>query len=538
LTNLTSVQNGGTAFTSSSSYFGSETALWAGGSGSGFVASTNTTDEASSLAAAIATGGGAVGVTATSSGAGVTVTATTAGTGGNSIGLTESLSNFSWSPASALSGGADGTNSSTTFAYWSVNNYATPSQVATNIASAINSNSTTSPVLSATANSPAAGNILIYADTVGVGGNSYAATPTSFSAFTGGSLTGGQAGAVQPNAYPAKFSFSTSTANCANDFVVYPTGVNGAANAANIIAYNNLYTTGCSGTVPAVYWAYNTGGTFTTSPILSYFDNTGSQVAFIQVSGTTASLVLLKWKANAADSLTAPESLTRQSSGSAYRNCTAPCMYSMPFANGKNDSLSSPFLDYASDTIYVGDDSGNLHKFTGAFLGNPAEAGSPWPVSVGSSQLASPVYDPTYSGGQIFVGDLASAGTLHGVLASGTVTADPHPYATGIGAIADAPLVDGSANYLLVFTNSSAANTVYGYSDQYFPNAPGTIGLGAGAAGYYFYAGAYDNVYLQSSNHTGHVYVVGNTGATTGATLYQVSLSGGFLLGPLPWLPA
>jgi hypothetical protein len=104
-------------------------------------------------------------------------------------------------------------------------------------------------------------------------------------------------GQVQPNMYPAKFSFSTTVANCSTDFVAYPTGVAGAAGvAANIIAYNELYgtntptETGCGSTtvtVPSVYWAYNTGGMVTTSPIISA---DGSQVAFIQSNFTTQSL--------------------------------------------------------------------------------------------------------------------------------------------------------------------------------------------------------------------------------------------------------
>src|SRR5208282_1227694 len=106
-------------------------------------------------------------------------------------------------------------------------------------------------------------------------------------------IAGGQ---VQPNMYPAKFSFNIFTASCSADFVVYPTGVAGAAGAANIIAYNELYgtntptETGCGSatvTVPSVYWAYNTGGMVTTSPIIS---EGGSQVAFIQSDFTTQSL--------------------------------------------------------------------------------------------------------------------------------------------------------------------------------------------------------------------------------------------------------
>ena len=114
-------------------------------------------------------------------------------------------------------------------------------------------------------------------------------------------------GTVQPNAYPAKWGMSTTTALCPiygpggdnGDYVVYPTGTAGSSTAASIVAYQNLYV-GCPTnpifpTVPSIYWAYNTGGTISTSPIIS---SDGSQVAFIQVSGTSASLVLLKYIVN------------------------------------------------------------------------------------------------------------------------------------------------------------------------------------------------------------------------------------------------
>ena len=159
-------------------------------------------------------------------------------------------------------------------------------QVATNIATAVNANTTVNAVLTATANSPASGDVLLTAKTAGPAGNSYAVSESGFSAFTpaSGNLSGGAAATVQPNTYPAKYSFSTTSASC-SDFVVYPTGQAGSSGAANIIAYDNLYATGtgapCS-TGPSVYWAYNTGGTVTTSPILSYSDN-GTQVAFMQV---------------------------------------------------------------------------------------------------------------------------------------------------------------------------------------------------------------------------------------------------------------
>ena len=88
--------------------------------------------------------------------------------------------------------------------------------------------------------------------------------------------------------YPATWSASFTTASCATDYAAYVTGVAGSSSNASILGYNNLYAGGCAGTAALTYWAYNTGGTATTSPALSA---DGTQIAFVQ-GGT---LVLLKW---------------------------------------------------------------------------------------------------------------------------------------------------------------------------------------------------------------------------------------------------
>jgi hypothetical protein len=80
--------------------------------------------------------------------------------------------------------------------------------------------------------------------------------------------------------YPAKFSFSANASpSCANDFVTFNTGLPGSTSQASILAFNQLYKPPtCIGNVPSVLWAFNTGGTITRSPVLSY---DGSQVAFV-----------------------------------------------------------------------------------------------------------------------------------------------------------------------------------------------------------------------------------------------------------------
>ncbi len=474
----------------------------------------------------------AVGITASSSTNVVTLTATVAGTGG-SLALVSGLSNFTWAGA-ALTGGSDGNVSTTTFPYWSVNNYATPAQMATNIATAVNSNTTTSAVLRAIANEPASGEIT-FTKLFSAGTDTVA--PAGFGAFTvsgGGSLGAGIQATIQPNVSPAKYGASLTTASCLDDFVVYPTGQAGSGNAATIVAYNNMYvgSGGCEVADPTVYWAYNTGtgGTATTSPVISM---DGTQLAFIQSNGAVASLVLLKWAPSSTNSVTLPATPTLVTAAG-FRLCTAPCMATIPFTPGNNDTISAPFYVYGytalgyDDAIYVGDDIGLLHKFTGVFRGTPAEAASPWPVSLGSAKVSSPVYDA--NSGYVFVGDLG--GTLHSVTSAGVI----HGTAAIGDAIADAPLVDSTASAVYAFvTTSGANNTIYRFSTAFInlttPGSPMTAAVGTGGAGYYLYSGMFDNVYYYSANGTGNLWVAGNTGATTGGILYRVGVSNGNLTG-------
>jgi hypothetical protein len=118
------------------------------------------------------------------------------------------------------------------------------------------------------------------------------------------SVSMGAGATVGAGQYPGKFGFDVTTYSCATDFVVFNTGLAGSGTQASIIAYNNLYS-GCGGTVPSVYFAYNTGGTISTSVTLS---EDGKQLAFVQEQAGVATLVLLKWVKNANESATAPGS--------------------------------------------------------------------------------------------------------------------------------------------------------------------------------------------------------------------------------------
>jgi hypothetical protein len=342
--------------------------------------------------------------------------------------------------------------------------------------------------------------------------------------------------------FPAKFSFDIGSANCGGathpDFVAYNTSVSGSSTQASIVAYDNLYS-GCGGTVPQTFWAYNTGGAVVTSVVLSL---DGSQIAFVQTSVSTASLVLLKWKASAGGATsTTPDSISSVTA-SQYPTCTAPCMTTLAFSGAANDTNSSPFYDYANDVLYVGDDNGSLHKFQHVFsTGIPVEVGSPWPVSVAIGlKLSSPVYDGV--GGRVFVGSSfnGSSGTqLFGVNAlTGAIAGTSSQLGKGNGIVAG-PIVDSSAGQVYAFVGTDNGTTacflsgtscsaVYEFPTN-FTSGTGrkTVVSSAGNMGAVFtlYPGTFDNAYFTSSSGTGNLYVCGNTRGL--ATLVQVPITAG-----------
>jgi len=364
------------------------------------------------------------------------------------------------------------------------------------------------------------------------------------------SETLGSGGSLGLGNYPAKFSFSTSAASC-TDWVVYPTGLPGSSTQATILAYTNLYTTTCGGSVPTVGWAYNTGtgSSVLTSPVLSL---DGSQIAFVQNGSTGASLVILKWAAGG--TLTAPATPATQASGSAYRACTAPCMLRINFSGAVSDSGSAAWYDYGTDAAWVGDDSGMLHKFTGVFAGSPTEVTTAgWPVTVSASPLNTPILDSVTS--NLFVGDYnlsvdsactpsssntnSPCGFLYSYnSSSGALIAKSAQLDFNFGLVGT-PMLDQSAGRLYVPVGSdgeTGASTRCGNSTPCaavfqlpttFSNGANGVESAVGPGFSFLLIGAFDNQYLTSANAsspTGHMYVVGNTGAANN-TLYQISIS-------------
>lgn len=316
------------------------------------------------------------------------------------------------------------------------------------------------------------------------------------------------------------------------DYVVYNTGLQGTASQASVIAFTNLYS-GCTvGTVPTVYWAYNTGGIALTSPVIS---GDGKQVAFVQSdSSLHGTFVVLKFAASGG-TITTPTTLVPVPTSS-YAGCTAPCMTTVPLkdnlGNLVDDRTSSAFPDYTHDVIWVGGASGWLHKISGAF-GNPAEVttgGFPVRVNGGASALASPTYDFTTN--NVFVTDLG--GFLYQVSPTGTVTASGR-VDQGIGLVSG-PVVDSTTSKVYVFSSNDGSTScpgltpcsaVYQFSFGFAGGSTGTKAIvgNSSATPKAMYEGAFDNAYFSSGVGTGNLYVCGNTAGTP--TLYQIPITTG-----------
>lgn len=330
--------------------------------------------------------------------------------------------------------------------------------------------------------------------------------------------------------------------------------VDGATGVPTIVAFDNLYS-GCSGTVPSPYWAYITGtaGAVVTSPTLSA---DGTQVAFVQGTAGAAELVLLKWAADGS-TVDSPTNMTGADtvSNANYRTCTAPCLTTITFSGGatRTDTSSSPFYDFTpgSDTLYVGDSQGYVHKFTGVFLGTPAEVTTTWPVQAAAAPLSSPIYDVTTgnvyvstwfqtsnnSGGRLHsvcaaviasctaVGNTDSTGILGPVTVMGT-------HCTGTGTsggtanlVMDAPVVDPTNGtiYVALGNDGNGNSALYQFSNNWTSQSCGvevTLGTGTTSSpSVPVYAGSFDNEYLSGS--AGHFYICGDAGGEP--TLYQIA---------------
>jgi hypothetical protein len=339
---------------------------------------------------------------------------------------------------------------------------------------------------------------------------------------------------------PAKFTFDVNAApSCANDYVVFNTSLTGNTSL-NIVGFNNLYSGlfGICSTGPSVLFAYHTktnsglSGTFT-SPTLSL---DGKQVAYTEsVAGGPGVLHILRWEPGDGGTVGAPVLVTTSvTTGASYVACKAmatSCLLSLVFGNASGSTSSEPFYDFDTDNLYVGDDTGNLHKFTSVFFGAPAEVTTGgWPIAVRTGNvLTGPVVDST--SGNIFVNDVDGSlsyvrelGSTVGACGAGIppcLGSTSVAVSGNIGSITDPPIVDSTQGRVFAFTSNNTSATLGGANVVQADTAltAGSVtrlDVGIGKK-FNLHDGAFDDAYF-SDVATGHLYVCANSGANSGAS--------------------
>jgi hypothetical protein len=369
------------------------------------------------------------------------------------------------------------------------------------------------------------------------------------------------AGIVAPYMFPAKFSFDINAApSCANDYVVFALNVAGVTGGqANLVVVNNLYsgTGGLCGANPTIKWAYNgstAAGSILTSPVISL---DGTKVAYVESTGTSAIFHVLSLGPAAGTSATAAAAPTLNGACTA----TTSCLKSVTFSTTASDTLSSPWVDYASDKAFVAGNDGKIYRiscvFACALNAQPAvDAGWPYTLPVAGTggtpaQPNGPVYDSP--SGRLFVGDqlgelwVINAKTTPSLAAGpvmiggGGCTAAHPPGRTGTGAdctanggsfgIPDSIIMDSSSSSQRIFAFSGNDGTAGASAvvAQLKMDLTGLVrvhvglgSVGATIANWNIHTGTFDNGYFGATPTAGHLFLCGTGTADTQPTHYWI----------------
>jgi hypothetical protein len=367
-----------------------------------------------------------------------------------------------------------------------------------------------------------------------------AAVPGSDATHRDWAMSLGSMGTVGAGQYPAKFGFDVNTVSCTDDYVAFTTSLPGSSTVPSVVAFDNLYTTQgsvggfCNADGPSVKWAYNTNpagdttGTTNTSIVLSI---DGTMIAYVE-SRTNAHggaiLQILKWKPGSGltvqGTIAAPATPdTIMAPGQAWNttNCPAAnsCLVSLVFSGAQPDTNSPPFYLYGTDELYVGDNNGVLHKFTGVFLGTPAEVVTGgWPITVNAGHiLTGPVYD--FNAANIFVGDNSGRLSFAREVGStvGTCAAGSPPCLASIsqsltGSIVDPPPVDSSNGRVYAFDNDTTNHgSVFQFDDALTSGSEVIVNVGGSSnqTGAVIYSGGWDDAFFSIGPASGHLYTCG-----------------------------
>jgi hypothetical protein len=352
--------------------------------------------------------------------------------------------------------------------------------------------------------------------------------------------------------FAAKYFFNSSnpTPSCTNDYAVYATAsINGSP--FNLVAFTNLYLNAsggssfCPGTTPKLLFSYDTStasppGEVNGSPALSL---DGTQIAFIETS-TEADFHVLKWAA-ATSTPTFPGNTGTV--GNCAVNGTLPCQYTLVYTGNHSANISSPFVDYSTDTAYVTDDVGNVYAISPVFGGGAPAIRTGWPsagINVGvSTPLTAPAYDSVSA--KVFVA--GGNGKLYFIKTTGTCGATAAPCLGGsvvasASAITTPPIIDSTTQKVLVFSSSAPVGSgVFGASVVQIDTSLGArvvAGIGGGFINTIGLGDFNDTYYSLGASASGAaLYVCGDNILADAGVLYAFPFNATPTVGTLNPIP-
>jgi len=341
------------------------------------------------------------------------------------------------------------------------------------------------------------------------------------------SLNGGSGGTISA---PAKYVFDVNMPpSCANDFVITGVNIAGSATQANLIGLKNLYNnptgTGlCPGTAPTLLFAYNIGPGLLNSYVALSLD--GTKVAFGESNGAASAFHILTWKTGAGNGTSAAAPATPGTGNTAVDK-------KFTLAGGLS---TAPFIDYEHDVAYVTTNNGQVHKYSGAFLGTPTEVVTGgWPLTTPSgSGISTPVFDGVSR--HLFFTDNGNGGIdyVDDSVVPATMNAGLFNFSPGLN-LAIPLIVDSGNGKVYAFSpdNTTLARAVVSQADTNLSAASQvTIAVGTGnAANRLPLMGDFNDDYYNGILASSRFYVIGNDStANRLPALFAIDFSAGFTM--------
>ncbi|HSZ63868.1 MAG TPA: hypothetical protein VK828_18855 [Terriglobales bacterium] len=263
---------------------------------------------------------------------------------------------------------------------------------------------------------------------------------------------------------PAKYTYVTTTTPSCNDFAVYTIDTTRVAAGiqGNLVGLTNLYsgtipTTGICGTAPTTLFSYAIGsGPSPLSPVISL---DGTKVAWIENATTSHAMLHVttyvagQGRNAAVGSVAIDEEMNNAPCApAAGTSCDDEIDYTSLTLTGCTttsdiNTYSDLYVDYPSDTGFIGADNGNLYHISGIFLGTPT---FDFCVSVNGANppiLSGTVYDSGTN--TVFISDPL---TLYSYSVGSTAFTPAASYQYGNGVLTSGPLLDSFNGFVYMFT--------------------------------------------------------------------------------------